>query len=359
MNYFIDTEFLEGVQEPKWLILKGRLGNWLIGKPKPTIDLISIGIVEEDTPMFSNRIGKTDKFNRGREYYAISKDFNLKEAWNRYQMKQVYGDARNRYPDGVKEYWIRENVLKPIWIDLFLLYEVDFTFLKGKAYDAFEQELKEGKHDKLFTFKSFKALVNRYGKTNKQIAEEIKEFCKLKVTKYGTLISSAKYPGGFAFTPDEKLIFDREEALIEVRKRDEEERNRNVPMFRVSLLEKEVDVTPTFYAYYADYDWVAFCWLFGNMMDLPKGFPMYCNDLKQMLDEKVNSLSTEKITEIVYGKDVMKHDVFKYADNPSFNVTKLNSLKLAKNYPKQENEHSALDDARWNKELYKFLKNLK
>lgn len=37
--------------------------------------------------------------------------------------------------------------------------------------------------------------------------------------------------------------------------------------------------------YYCDYDWVAFCWLFGSMIDLPKGLPMYCWDLKQFLDE--------------------------------------------------------------------------
>lgn len=40
---------------------------------------------------------------------------------------------------------------------------------------------------------------------------------------------------------------------------------------------------PEFWAYYADYDWVAFCQLFGRMIDLPKGFPMYCNDFKQVL----------------------------------------------------------------------------
>lgn len=38
---------------------------------------------------------------------------------------------------------------------------------------------------------------------------------------------------------------------------------------------------PEFWAYYADYDWVVFCQLFGTMMDLPKGFPMYCMDIKQ------------------------------------------------------------------------------
>ena len=42
---------------------------------KPTIDLISIGIVSSD----------------GSEYYAISKDFNLKEAWNRVDEKECYG----------------------------------------------------------------------------------------------------------------------------------------------------------------------------------------------------------------------------------------------------------------------------
>ncbi len=39
-----------------------------------------------------------------------------------------------------------------------------------------------------------------------------------------------------------------------------------------------------FNAYFADYDWVVFCSLFGTMMDLPKGFPMYCRDLKQEID---------------------------------------------------------------------------
>eukprot|EP00918_Siedleckia_nematoides_P036361 GHVU01079058.1.p1 GENE.GHVU01079058.1~~GHVU01079058.1.p1 ORF type:complete len:311 (-),score=46.14 GHVU01079058.1:287-1219(-) len=41
---------------------------------------------------------------------------------------------------------------------------------------------------------------------------------------------------------------------------------------------------PEFWAYYADYDWVALCQLYGTMMDLPKGWPMYCRDLKQWAD---------------------------------------------------------------------------
>lgn len=45
---------------------------------------------------------------------------------------------------------------------------------------------------------------------------------------------------------------------------------------------------PELWAYYADYDWVALCQLFGTMMNLPEGWPMYCRDLKQLLDERGN-----------------------------------------------------------------------
>lgn len=41
------------------------------------------------------------------------------------------------------------------------------------------------------------------------------------------------------------------------------------------------DPKPEFWGYFADYDWVVLCQLFGRMVDLPKGFPMYCMDLKQ------------------------------------------------------------------------------
>lgn len=39
-----------------------------------------------------------------------------------------------------------------------------------------------------------------------------------------------------------------------------------------------------FWGWYCDYDWVVFCGLFGRMIDLPKGFPKYCNDVKQLVD---------------------------------------------------------------------------
>lgn len=41
---------------------------------------------------------------------------------------------------------------------------------------------------------------------------------------------------------------------------------------------------PVFWGYYADYDWVRLCWCFGKMVDLPSRWPMYCRDLKQVLD---------------------------------------------------------------------------
>ena len=244
MKYFLDTEFLEGTQKT------------LFGKTKPTIDLISIGIVCED----------------GREYYAISKDFNLKEAWNRYDIKieQVSGDMRNHYPSGIKHkvYWLRENVLKNIFPE-----KVGMNYIQ------------------------FKRLVNHFGKSNEQIAKEIKHFV--------------------ANRPIEN---NKEQWILDYDTKDVQ-----------------------FYGYYADYDWVVFCWLFGRMIDLPKGFPMYCIDLKQTLDDyaDINYCIAKNLS-------VM---------NSSFE-DKLNELKSHKNYPKQTNEHNALADARWNYQLYKFLNTL-
>ena len=41
--------------------------------------------------------------------------------------------------------------------------------------------------------------------------------------------------------------------------------------------------TPEFWGYYCDYDWVAFCQLFGLMVELPDGYPMYCLDINQLI----------------------------------------------------------------------------
>lgn len=77
---------------------------------------------------------------------------------------------------------------------------------------------------------------------------------------------------------------------------------------------------PEIYAYFADYDWVLFCSLFGRMVDLPKGFPMYCRDLKQIMDEQ--------------GLDQVWQD---------------------KHVPQGDKEHNALADAKWNKNLHEQI----
>lgn len=74
-----------------------------------------------------------------------------------------------------------------------------------------------------------------------------------------------------------------------------------------------------FWAYYADYDWVALCQLFGTMMELPSGypaFPKYCMDLKQL-------------SELIGGP--------RHPKDPA-------------------GEHNALVDAEWNLELFRFLR---
>lgn len=75
---------------------------------------------------------------------------------------------------------------------------------------------------------------------------------------------------------------------------------------------------PEFWGYYADYDWVVLCWLFGPMIDLPNGWPMYCRDLKQWAD-------------------------------------RLDNARLP---PKPVGEHHALTDARWNRRAWGFLQRL-
>lgn len=286
MKYFIDTEFLEGP-------LKERFPISLFRKQTPpTIDLISIGIVAED----------------GREFYAISKDFNLKEAWNRFQVEEQSGDMRNIFTEGKKVYWLRENVLKPIWREFFKEYELTNDVYSNKEANFFVENVDSGFNDHLFCFKSFKSLLKLYGKTNKQIAEEVKSFCSM----------------GTAYSTMDKTIADImyfSELDSEVKKTIEDK--------NLKFVFSEV---PEFYAYYADYDWVVFCWLFGKMIDLPKGFPMYCRDLKQMLDDKDNLLSVI----------------------PEWNI------KQHTKYPKQDplKSHNAIEDARWNKQLFEFLAKL-
>lgn len=215
MNYYIDTEFIEGFHKP------------LFGKRRHHIDLISIGIVAED----------------GRSYYAISNEYK-------------YDDADS---------WVKEHVIIPMY----------------------QKEISGDRRNHLDASNFHKAV----GKSNKKIAEEVEWF-----------IRSCHH------------VNCRTKELVD------------------DVTHKSVD----FYGYYADYDWVLFCSLFGRMIDLPAGFPMHCIDLKQTLDEKAGNQNEGWLS-------------------PPTDDQRLEYIKSMVAYPKQTNEHNALADAYWNRELHKFL----
>lgn len=180
MKYFMDTEFIEGFHKP------------LHGKNRHFIDLISIGVTCED----------------GREYYAVSKEFDEKDAND----------------------WVKKNVIP----------RLPFSF------------------------------QTEFWKTNEEIRKEL-------------------------------ILF-----------------------FQGNIETNRVPENIEVYGYFADYDWVLFCSLFGTMMDLPEGFPNYCLDLKQMMHQKGLSADWKR-----------------------------------EHCPDPVDEHSAIVDARWNKKLYDLLINIK
>jgi hypothetical protein len=76
---------------------------------------------------------------------------------------------------------------------------------------------------------------------------------------------------------------------------------------------------PELWAYYSAYDHVALCQLYGRMIDLPTGFPMYTNDLKS----EIVRLGNPRVPE------------------------------------QAEGAHNAFMDAWWNKETYEYLQSLR
>jgi hypothetical protein len=75
------------------------------------------------------------------------------------------------------------------------------------------------------------------------------------------------------------------------------------------------DRKPSIWAWFASYDWVIFCQLFGGMMAIPKGWPQYVMDLKQ--------------EHALAGKPPLPRQM--------------------------EGEHDALEDAKWNKVVHEIL----
>jgi hypothetical protein len=263
MKIFYDCEFLEGTQKK------------LFGRSVPTIDLISIGMVNENDDSL----------------YLISKEFNLKEAWNRYDLKteNSYG-----WPEGrkYKVYWIRENVLKPIF-DYFIKLE------KADNYRKSQLNVATKKVNENFSYRNFKKLLSKHGKTRNEI-------------KFG-ITSFILDPKG--------LIYDKWLSGLDV--------------YYSEITTKYSGSQIELYGYYSAYDHVCLSWIFGKMIDLPDPFPMYTKDLKQIFDEHFKDINPSMVEQIEKGNVVIFED---------------NNF-----YPINEGIHDALEDARWNKKLYEFL----
>lgn len=192
--------------------------------------------------------------------------------------------------------WLKKNVLLSVFEELVSNLDPD----TAKYFDEYTW-VPLGTFDK----SNLKYLLKRFGKSRSQIADTIKKF--------------VGFPN---YYPQTHYMMDMNHTT-----------------------------RPEFYAYYADYDWVVFCWLFGRMIDLPKGFPKYCIDLKQMVDEQVREMINDGRIDVYAGGTSMitRPAPFKACVERFKNTTE--------GYPlQQENEHNALADAMWNKQLYDFLK---
>lgn len=258
MKYFLDTEFIEGMTLRNEGLLRFTHPKRL-RRERHFIDLISISIVAED----------------GREYYAISNEFNPKDA----------------------NEWVKDNVIS-----------------KLEYRESWEPY---GQWDKIY--EGWEA-VKKIGKPNRQIAKEIVDF--INPAWLGQPVESNK---------DGKIELSAETVeFINLH---------NAKPFDFEGIADYYFAQPEFYGYYADYDWVLFASLWGTMMDLPKGFPMYCRDLKQMFDDKC-----------------MEHVV---KENYSFNFEDaMRGLEGMPSYPTQVDEHNALADAHWNRALYNFIQSV-
>ena len=222
MNYYLDCEFIEDFHKP------------FFGKKRHFIDLISIGVVSEDN----------------RNYYAISNEYRYKDA----------------------SVWVKENVIKPMYIDT----------VHGDSRNRYNTS----------------NFQKHFGLDNEQIKSDLLKF----------------------FGCYRDVAFWRAPEGIKV------------------------------YGYYSSYDLVLFCSLFGRMIDLPKGFPMYCIDLMQMLYHKLANYSHADAMQSGL-KQAVGLEILRTPQQYRLEWVK----KYCPGYPKQKNEHNALADARWNKALHEFI----
>lgn len=97
-----------------------------------------------------------------------------------------------------------------------------------------------------------------------------------------------------------------------------------------------------FIADHASYDWVALCQLFGKMIDLPDGWPMFCHDLQQVLHEEdlvIEPPALSRSPNDIYSEMYLTH-------RPSY--TLVGRVEIAR-------EHHALADARYLREVWRLV----
>ncbi|WP_193790487.1 hypothetical protein [Fibrella aestuarina] len=237
--------------------------------------------------------------------------------------------------------WVRENVLKPLHAELCRGVS---TYGKTYHHDLFES----------FTRRSLKNLLNWYGKTRAQIAGDLREFL------YGPAL--VDYDELYGREPVDTLA-------------------------KFWLEENRYELV----GYYTDYDHVLLASLFGRMIDLPKGLPMFTTDLRQKeeeLEAKIKQRFIHVLRDglliqelypdvdvnepLVVGKQYFRYFsvAAKAGDEPD---TKRASglitfpmgtyisewgnapLQTHQNYPVNTQEHNALADAKWNRALDQFL----
>lgn len=185
--------------------------------------------------------------------------------------------------------WVRENVLLPLYEETVSVAKRNFCYV-----DNFHKV---------------------YGKPNTEIARDIMRFVN-------PIIGPAYDP--LPITEDYR-------------------RKHNTKQGCTYMVDKSISfyevAQPDFFGYFSDYDWVLLASLFGDMSKLPEGFPQYCRDLKQMLDDYVRRRTPH------FSRNVRER----------LDAT-LRQVEADVNFPKQVNQHNALADARWNFELFKYLK---
>jgi len=159
MQYLIETKFLDNSK------------SFWFRKPKNELQIISFEVKNSDEDV----------------YFGVSKEFNIKEAWNKItSIETSNNDGSKNYPK--KDYFLRKNVLLPI---LYRLAYLDFKessqnvidfeesekkllYNKGVKYDVFIDLCFP--HSYSVNIETLKYLINKYGKTNFDLVNETTKF---------------------------------------------------------------------------------------------------------------------------------------------------------------------------------------